>query len=304
MDKRKEGGLFIVIPAFNRWEQTRTCLGHLLAGSYTDFSIIVVDHGSTDGTRTGLESEFPAVIRVPGSSDMWWTAATNLGITEALKRGAGTIMLLNNDCYVQDDTVGVLLEQHAGVPHAIIAPVQRNLHTGKILTRPMTSCFLLGFPTLHLPGRHWHRPDQQQLRATGIIIGGRGVLIPAAVFSQVGMLNEEQLPHYGADHDFYLRCRKLGIGLYIAGNTVVDVDESTTTRASQPGSLDIRAFVDSLRNRRSHRNIAELGNLFRLHYPIPGLYPLGVALNLLRYTCLYLAARAVHVLAGGHRRPD
>lgn len=301
MDKNKSTGLCIVIPVFNRWEQTRACLKCLLAGSCTDFTIIVVDHGSTDDTRTELEKNFPTVIRVPGNSDMWWTSATNLGINEALHRHADTVMLLNNDCYVKDDTVAVLLKQHAEIPNSIIAPVQRNLYSGKILTRPVRTCFLLGFPTLYLPGRNWYQPGKDHLRATGIIIGGRGVLIPATVFSRTGLLDEKRLPHYGADHDFYLRCRKHGIRLYIAVNTVVDIDESTTTQASQLGSLGIIAFVETLRNRRSHRNLPDLNNLFKLHYPISGLYPLGVILNLIRYVCVYLLARTVHALAGGRR---
>lgn len=55
--------------------------------------------------------------------------------------------------------------------------------------------------------------------------------------------------------------------------------------------MTLSSFLDTLKNRRSHRNIPELTALFRLHYPIPGLYPLGVSLNLLRYALLYAAAR-------------
>lgn len=296
--------LFVIIPALNRWEQTRKCLNRLLGGSYTDFTILVVDHGSTDGTRAGLETEFPDVIRLAGTSDLWWAGATNLGIHEALRRDAQTIMLLNNDCYLLADTMERLVKHHQAAPDAIIAPAQRNMHSGDIITRSMFSCFLLGFPTLLLPGRHLYQQDQPRLADTRLIAGGRGVLIPAGVFGKTGLFNETELPHYGADHDFYLRSRKQGIRLCIAQDALVEIDESTTTLSRELGRMTVREFIDSLRNRRSHRNIPELTNLFRLHYPIPGLYPLGVALNLLRYTCIYLAARAFHILVGRHRQPD
>ncbi len=298
------GKLFVIIPVFNRWEQTRKCLDRLLGGSYGDFTIVVVDHGSTDGTRAGLETGFPDVIRLSATSDLWWAGATNLGIREALRRDAQTIMLLNNDCYLQADTMERLVKHHQAAPHAIIAPVQRNMRSGAIITRPMTSCFLLGFPTLLLPGRHLYRQDRPGLVDTRLVIGGRGVLIPARVFGIAGLFNETELPHYGADHDFYLRCRKQGIRLCIAQDALVEIDEDTTTLSRGLGRMTARKFIDSLRNRRSHRNIAELAALFRLHYPIPGLYPLGVALNLLRYTCIYLAARTFHILAGRHSQPD
>jgi len=288
--------LFVIIPVLNRWQQTRNCLNRLLCSGHTEVTIIVVDHGSTDGTRPGLESEFPDVIRLPGRSDLWWAGATNLGIREALRRGAKTIMLLNNDCYLLADTMERLSRHHTTAPDAIIAPIQRNMGTGDIITRPMTSCFLLGFPTLLLPGSLYQegRPD---LAETRLIIGGRGVLIPASVFEKTGLFNETKLPHYGADHDFYLRCREQGIRLCIARDALVEIDENTSTLSRELGRMTAREFIDSLSNRRSHRNIPELTTLFRLHYPIPGLYPLGVTLNLLRYLAVYIVARTAHAFS-------
>jgi GT2 family glycosyltransferase len=285
----------IIIPVLNRWEQTRTCLQYLYAGTDLGFSVIIVDHGSTDGTRAGLAQEFPQVTRLPGTLEMWWTGATNVGIRAALQQGAAYIMLLNNDCYFEPGTLATLRQHATAAGAAVIAPVQRSLQLSRILTRPMTTGFLLGFTTLLLPGRHLYRPDEHRLIGTRLIIGGRGALIPASVFDRVGLLNEQDLPHYGSDHDFYLRCRQHGVPLFIASDAVLDVDEDTTTLSTRLGSMPLRAFVRSLRDRRSHRNLRELGALFRLHYPIPGLYPLGVTLNLARYTCVYLLARLAYL---------
>jgi GT2 family glycosyltransferase len=295
----REKNLCIVIPVLNHWQQTQKCLTHLLGGSYTDFTIIVVDHGSTDGTRAGLENDYPDIIRVSGSSELWWTGATNLGIRTALERGADLIMLLNNDCFVSRETVEILVGNSASNPDAIIAPVHRNLHSGEIITRRGGTLFLLGFPTLLLPGKSLYKPDSTGLRSTSLIMGGRGTLIPASVFGKIGLFNEVDLPHYWADHDFFLRCRKNGIHQYIAQNTIVDIDESTTTLSSRLQHMKLSQFIDSFTNRRSHRNIRDLGSLFRLHFPIPGLYPLGVLLNMTRYTLMYLSARVLR-LAGRH----
>lgn len=287
----REKNLFIVIPVLNRWLQTQKCLEHLLGGSFTDFKIIVVDHGSTDGTREGLENEYPDIMRVQGASELWWTGATNLGIKTALEYGADQIMLLNNDCFVSRETLEILVRQSDSKPDAIIAPVHRNLHSGEVITRRGGTLFLLGFPTLLLPGKSLYRPDVADLRSTSLIMGGRGTLIPAGIFGKMGLFNEVDLPHYWADHDFFLRCRKNGIHQYIAQNTLVDIDESTTTMASRLRHMTLPQFIDSFTNRRSHRNIKDLVSLFRLHYPIPGLYPLGVFLNMTRYTLTYFSAR-------------
>jgi GT2 family glycosyltransferase len=288
--------LFIIIPVLNRWEQTRTCLNRLMSGSCRNFRIIVVNHGSTDGTGEGLRNEFPDVIHLPGTTDMWWAGATNAGIRKALEMGAETVMLLNNDCYVETTTIETLLDLQGNAGLALVAPNQRGRQSGRIITGRVTTCFLLGFPVMRLPGGSTYRPGEHRLLDTRLILGGRGVLIPARVFGQAGLFDDERLPHYWSDHDFYLRCRKQGIPLYIASDAVVDVDEETTTLASRLGRMPFPRFIRSLGDRRSHRNLPELAALFRLHYPLPGLYLTGVALNALRYTAVYLSARLLHIL--------
>lgn len=291
-------GTFIVIPVLNRWQQTRQCLLQLRNSTTDAFRIIVVDHGSTDETHDALANEFPEVIRLTGTLDHWWAGATNIGIRFALDQDASTIILLNNDCYVAADTIEILLSHHRQHPEAIIAPVHRTLHSGTIETRWTRPAFLLGFPSLTLPISLCRAAGKENLASTRLIMGGRGTVIPAILFRKYGLLNEQQLPHYWADHDFYLRCHKRGIRQFIACDAMLDIDETTTTMASNLRQMSLGSFIDSFRNRRSHRNIRDLAALFRLHYPVPGLYPLGVALNLVRYSLVYTAARTSHLLLG------
>jgi len=42
--------IYIVIPVHNRLEATRECLESLRYQTYTRFSIVLIDDGSTDGT--------------------------------------------------------------------------------------------------------------------------------------------------------------------------------------------------------------------------------------------------------------
>ena len=102
--------------------------------------------------------------------------------------------------------------------------------------------------------------------------------------------------------NIYRLYREQGVRLCIAQDTLVETDEDSTTLSTGLCGMTAGKFIVSLRSRHSHRNIAELGNLFRLHYPIPCLYPPGVALNLLRNTCVYLADRALRIFSGGRRQ--
>ncbi len=262
----------------------------------------MVDHGTTDETYTGLAANFPEVIRISGSSELWWTGATNLGIRSALDRGADRVMLLNNDCYVTREAIGTLVEQALAHPQAIIAPVQRDWQSGQITCISPHSRFLLGFPTIPGPQRLTAVMKARELLPVKLIIGGRGVIIPSSVFTLLGLFDEEQLPHYGSDHDFYLRARRHDIPLYVATRAFVDIDNTRTTLADNPGTLSIAEFLHSLRSIRSHRNLRDVAALFRKHYPIPSLYPLGVALYTGRYVAVYLIKRTLFLLAGKRKQ--
>lgn len=283
--------LLIVITDFNGSAQTRRCLNALRASQDRNFRILVVDHGTDGRTRTMLDAECPEAIHIEGSPDLWWAGATNLGIRAALARGASAIMLLNNDGYVTPETIGLLLELAQEQPDAIIAPIQRDWRSGHITAINPRSNFLLGFPTI--PGSRRLSPAMaaQALLPVDLIIGGRGVILPVSVLDRLGLFDEEALPHYGADHDFYLRARRHGIPLYVATGAFVDIDNTRTTSADRPETLSWSAFLHTLRDTRSHRNVRDVAALFRKHYPIRPLYPLGVALYLGRYLAVYFVKR-------------
>lgn len=290
--------VYIIIPVFNGWEKTKICLD-ALANSNTDgFNVIIVDHGSTDGTPENLTHLYPKVRRIGGPPTLWWTGAMNLGIKAAINDGATHLVLLNNDSYVEEDTIAVLLRHALRSPDTIVAPVQENVEDGSMFVPAATTCFLLGFSTLLLPAWLQRKSKQEMTLLAPIIMGARGVLVPKTVLERVGLFDEGRLPHYGADHDFYLRCRQKGVPLVIATDATIRIDNSKTTLAKDYANMRFADFVTTLKDRRSHRNVHDLASLFRLHYPIKHLYGIGVGLNLARHAARFLLQRSLRLLRG------
>jgi GT2 family glycosyltransferase len=279
--------LSVIIPAFSGHGQLQRCLESLERSTFPDFEIIVVDHSNISEISDWLRNQFPHVDCIRGSSELWWSGATNLGIRHALHKGSTLIMLLNHDCYVHKSTIGTLLTRLHDQDNAIVAPTQVNTRTGRE-TIGATSFFLAGFSTITPPASWYRKFHSEMLIPVRLIPGGRGAIIRASVFERVGLFNEAQLPHYGADHDFYFRCRKANIKLYVCGDAKVDIDDSMTTLGNMDSKLSLANFMNSLKNQRSHRNIKDLSMLFSLHYPIAALAPVGVALHLVRYFSVYL----------------
>jgi len=287
--------LAIIIPAFSGLDQLRRCLQSLDESHYRDFDILLVDHGVSDEISQLARDEFPRVTCLRGSDKLWWSGASNLGIRHALEAGNQWLMLLNHDCYIEPDTIGVLLKHAEDNENAIIAPVQHMLRQGRDIIG-MTSCFLLGFPTI-IPPAAWYRfRHPAGLVPTALIGGGRGVLINSTTFKQTGLLDDEHLPHYYADHDFYFRCREKGLQLFICRDAQVNIDDNMTSSADPNDGLSLSGFAAALKDRGSHRNVRDLRVLFSRYYPIPGLAGVGVALNTVRYFFVMLGKKLAGLL--------
>lgn len=281
--------LYVVIPVFNRWDQTERCLRSIESSSHLDIRVVVVNHGSTDSTAAKLTTEFPAVVHLLETDQLWWTGATNVGIRYAIEQGAERVALLNADCVVEPHMFERLIHHSDSLPGSVIAPVQRSADTGAVLSSGALPMIGLGFPTLLTRRTVSTEPKAE---AVALIVGGRGVLIPADVFARVGLFDEVHLPHYLADHDFYLRCVRAGIALRVAHDANVLVDNDRSSSAADLMTMSWPEFKASLIEPRSHRNVSTLRAFFAKHYPIRRVAFLGVWLNLARFFSVWLARRS------------
>ncbi len=74
----------IVIPAYNRASSIRIAVESVLRQTFTDFELLVVDDGSTDGTMEALEGVTdPRLKRLANPRNMGASAARNTGIRAA-----------------------------------------------------------------------------------------------------------------------------------------------------------------------------------------------------------------------------
>ena len=87
----------IVIPVHGGLPLTVRCLQSLRECDSVPVMVVVVDDGSPDDTAVHLAAHFPDVHVVHGDGNLWWGGAINVGCRYAIERGAGRLILLNND---------------------------------------------------------------------------------------------------------------------------------------------------------------------------------------------------------------
>ncbi len=97
--------LSIVIPIFNKWNFTRSCLNDLQQLPEETHQIIIVDNGSTDGTKVEMEMlsyRMKNLTYIRNEENLGFAKACNIGWSAAY---GPNIMFLNNDIRVSSNHV-------------------------------------------------------------------------------------------------------------------------------------------------------------------------------------------------------
>ena len=203
--------LFIVIPVFNRKQYTKDCLLSLRQQTYSQFKTIVVDDGSTDGTAEMLAREFPEVIRLEGDGNLFWTAATNLGIRHALAQNATYVMTLNNDTLAPPDFLEQMVKWAEQKPNALLGALALD----SVTKRPVFGGSIINWKTDVATKLLRVLPAEAQVGLHLVShFPGRGLLIPRQVLDTIGLFDEKNFPHYYADYDFTHRATRRGFPVY------------------------------------------------------------------------------------------
>lgn len=266
--------IYIVIPVFNRWIFTKACLQSLQKQTYQEFKIVVVDHGSSDGTQQNMAKEFPEIITLHGDESMWWTAATNLGVKYAISHDAKYVLTLNNDLIVEEnylETLHLIAEKH---PKSIIGSISVDIENSEKVFfngfkwNALTAKYIPSIP-LNVP---YSKVLQNYLVVNSDLLPGRGTLIPTKLFKSMGLFDEQSFPHYMADEDFALSSKKFGY------SCLVSVKSPTYSHILATGlnkiyrKKDYKYWKDFFTSIRSPNNVTYRWRWAKKHAKIPIAY--------------------------------
>jgi GT2 family glycosyltransferase len=91
------------------------------------YTVIVVDNNSTDETIYFIKANYPSITILPQKENLGFGAANNIGISYALKLGAERVFLLNQDAYLENDTIEKLIVVHnKNQNFGILSPIHLN----------------------------------------------------------------------------------------------------------------------------------------------------------------------------------
>jgi hypothetical protein len=104
-----------VVLDWNGLEDTVRCVESLRQTTHRPFEVLVVDNGSRVSPRTRLGD---AVEVIENGRNLGYAGGNNVGIRLALERGADFVWILNNDAYVEPETLSRLVAVATAHPTA------------------------------------------------------------------------------------------------------------------------------------------------------------------------------------------
>ena len=101
--------VFIILINWNGRKDTLECLESLSKISYSNFKVVIVDNGSTDGSVQAIQERFPDVDMLKAKKNLGFTGGNNLAMRYAIRKNAEFVFLLNNDTVVDPEIIDELL---------------------------------------------------------------------------------------------------------------------------------------------------------------------------------------------------
>ena len=100
-----------VILNWNNAPDTLACLESVSELRYPNYSVLVVDNGSTDDSVAQISQQFPGIEVLETGVNLGYAGGNNVGIRHALQQGPDYICVLNNDTIVASSFLQALVDE-------------------------------------------------------------------------------------------------------------------------------------------------------------------------------------------------
>jgi GT2 family glycosyltransferase len=209
----------IIVTTFNRRDTTRRFLESLMVQIQqfsTSATVVLVDDASSDGTPEMVLKEFPKVILLHGTGQLYWAGGVRMAVnhfSEKLNDFRG-ILLINDDVVLADESIFSMIK---------IAESYDALIGGTVVTYSgeiESSGSSLGLIC---------KPKPKLKIANGTVqdcdlLPGHIMYIPMSVYRKLGGF-DEKLPYRFIDLEFSLRAKRSGIRVLLAPEILAFTDE-------------------------------------------------------------------------------
>lgn len=221
--------VFVIVVTYKGMTWYERCFTSLRNSEYP-IHIVVIDNASNDGTVEYIRQYFPEIHLIESKENIGFGNANNIGMRYALDNGCDYVFLLNQDAWIESNTLSELVRIHQKHPkYGILSPLHLNAeknHFNILIddgnrNYELMSDFYFGkkkevYPVKYVNAAAWLIP-----KVTLEIIGG---------FSPIFL-------QYGEDDDYINRMHFHDIPIGICLNIFVVHDHTTLVNTLTGGKI-------------------------------------------------------------------
>ena len=272
----------IVIPTHDRLQTLNILLGQLKTQENIQcrFQIIIIADSDDPLYSEKLIKDHPEIITINGTGNWWFTRSVNEGIKKAQTLQVSHILILNDDCEIDNDYLHKVTTAVETYPDSITGSICFNNEKRNML-------IFSGIKEIK-----WHRYKQvlyhPKFSSPNETLSGlhpskalhaRGMMIPLSVIDQLGYFDEKFI-QYTSDYEYCYRAIKKNISVYISWDSKVYDNISFTSTSMSHIKKNISSFCLSFFDKRSLNYLPSIlriimRNTFWMFWPMAFVFFIG-----------------------------
>jgi GT2 family glycosyltransferase len=219
-----------VIVSYNALRWIDKCISSLLQSNIAT-QVVLIDNASTDGTVEYVREKFTSIKIFEQQKNLGFGQANNVGLKYALTQNAEFVFLLNQDAWIDSNTLEGLIEQaKRNSAYAILSPFHKT-YDGQ-----GTEFYFNDFVIKHYTPKLLNDLELRQLDTIyeTEFVHAACWLLPIKTLTSVGGF-DPLFFHYSEDNDYVQRVRKYGLKIgvipqfnvyHFGTNAALDINNS------------------------------------------------------------------------------
>lgn len=207
--------VYVIVLNYDGREHLEYCLPSIMASTYPNFRVLLVDNASTDDSLEFVRQNFPQVEIQQTGRNLGWAGGNNIGITHALEHKARYVVLANNDILVHPQWIRAAVVAFEAEPD--VAFVSGSVF-GNVIPAPIEDYQEACAQWEEI--KYWRTKD---------FVSGMSLFVDTRLFSRIGMIDEAYWA-YGEETDLEIRATAAGFGRALTNVPIWHYSSGTFSR--------------------------------------------------------------------------